>query len=128
MRRSSRVKLWSLTHWLMLSSNPYSDLNGASLLSVLIENKTFTNIYRSPALAITTNGRLNTYFLICDDDVDIAEIPILRPITVFPSQEDFAGEVKQLVALRFGGLLVKYPGAFYFGDGHIEAPNASYDP
>jgi hypothetical protein len=111
-----------------LLANPYSDLNGQTILSLLKDNGTFTNIYRTSALSMANNGRLNTYFLVCDDDVDIAEIPILRPITVFPSVEEWTGEINQLVALRFAGLMVKYLGAFYFGDGHIEAPHASYDP
>lgn len=108
-------------------ANPYSDLNGQTLLSVLKDSGTFKNIFRTPALSITTNGRLNTYFMVCDSSEEISEIPILRPITVFPSVEDFNGTVKQLVALRFAGHMNRFPGAFAFFDGHIEAPNAAYD-
>jgi hypothetical protein len=109
-------------------ANPYSDLNGQSILSILKEAGTFKNIFRSPALSIGTNGRLNTYFMVCDSSEEISEIPILRPITVFPSQEIWTGEIFQLVALRFAGHMNRYPGAFAFFDGHIEAPNAAYDP
>lgn len=98
----------------------YSDLNGNSIISFVKDAGLFKNIFRTSALTQSISTQPNTYFVVCDTDVDMAEIPILRPITVFPSETEWNQEIKQLVALRYGGLLVKYPAAFYFADSHIE--------
>lgn len=107
--------------WAFLN-NPYSDLNGETIISIIMggPKPMFRQVKVTNAVALANITRPNTYFVICDLDVDVAEIAILRPPTVFPSKEDFTQEVKQLVAMRFGGLLVKYPAGFYFADGHIE--------
>jgi hypothetical protein len=101
--------------------DPYSDLSGRSIISFINDAGMFKKIQVTNSVSLNANGRNNTYFVVCDTAEEIAEIAVPRPMTVYPSVEEFTGTVKQLVAMRFGGLLVKYPAGFYFADGHIEA-------
>lgn len=108
--------------------DPYSDLSGRSIMSYINDAGLFQKVWVTNSVSIANNGSKvsgvstgNTYFVICDSAQENAEIPILRPPTVYPAVEDFTQMVKQLVAMRYAGLLVKYPAAFYFADGHIEA-------
>jgi hypothetical protein len=102
-------------------ARPYSELNSQTILSYLRSEGMFSNIYQTNAVAKVNNGRNNTYFVVCDSSPEIAEIPILRALTVYPSQELWNGQINQLVALRYAGLMIRYKAGFYFGDGHIEA-------
>lgn len=100
--------------------DPYSDLSGRSIMNFINDNKMFKNIVRTNAITKKNTDRDKTFFLVADTSEEVAEIPVLRPITIWPSAIDWLQMTRQLISMRTAGLLVKNLAGFYFADGHVD--------
>ena len=96
--------------------------------------KTYNQLTELPS----TIGNLNSLYMLSAQSNQLEELPssignldslgVLtlnrNQLTVFPTETEWNQAIKQLVAIRYAGVMVRYPGAFYFGDSHIEALEA----
>ena len=100
-----------------LLSKPYSEyIQDSPLAAFKRENPDITFVEN-------TNFGASTFgtdtIVMIDNSFENLEVPIGRPYTLYPSDRDWTQVVRQLVAIRLGGIMPHYKGAFAFMQGHI---------
>lgn len=97
---------------------PLNDMATMTLMKWLeSEGLFFKSIITTNALKVGNSSLNVNGFIVLDNSPTVIEIAVLKDITLGTPQTDWTGETKMLVSERFGGVMIRYPGAIYVGKG-----------
>jgi hypothetical protein len=97
---------------------PYSQYALQTILTWLnSEGLYFDTIIPTRAMASTYNGDTVNYFMIIDNDPEIAELAITYDINLGNPIYDILGTSEMAVTEGFGGVMLRHPAAVYVGKG-----------